>query len=240
MDRLMEIARWVASDSGLTLACTILLVSVLLGIGVWIWQRTRTITLLDRALAQAWQTSKIQSYKHSDLTHSDELARARRYHRALSVAVVNLEGNEAHAAPGSGDSNGNGNGNGNGSGPRGRMQPPAVIFPLVGYILRDALRESDVVTSHAARNQYVLFLIETSRSQAAQAVGRLTDLAYRLARVNLRVGIAEYPADGLTVEDLVFEAETNCSLQAPTATPLDHAVVEQARRQNYAERREAR
>jgi hypothetical protein len=238
MSRLLEIARWVVSDPGSSLACTILLGSVLLGIGVWIWQRTRAITLLDRALAQAWQASKIQSYKHSDLTHSDELARARRYHRALSVVVVNLEGNGAHPAPGIGESNSNGNGNG--SALRGRMQPPAVIFPLVGYILRDALRESDVLTSHVARNQYVLFLAESNRLQATQAVGRLTDLAYKLARVNLRVGIAEYPADGLTVEDLVFEAEASCNLRPSAETPPDHGVVEKARRQNAVERPEAR
>jgi hypothetical protein len=125
-----------------------------------------------------------------------ELARARRYQRPLTVAVVRLdtdapvERTDFLFALG-----------GNGTVPHSQL-----TFFLAGAVLRDAVRGSDLVTYDARRDQYVILFTESTRLQTLQAAHRLQDLMYARTRLGMRIGLAEFPVDGLTLEDLITMA----------------------------------
>jgi len=227
MEKLSELVQWIGLKGGSSWVFTVLICLTLVGIVVWVWNQTRTVSILDRAVSLAWLSARIETYHHSRPLHPDQFAHARRYHRPLSVVVMSIESDPSLMfVPGTGVQESKGNGNGHGSPVKGWMQPRAVVFPLVGYILRDALRESDVLSSHAAANQYVIFLVESNRSQAMLAVQRLKNLTYKLAQVHLQAGIAEFPADGLTVEDLVAAAQAASRLRPATDSAPELAVGE--------------
>jgi GGDEF domain-containing protein len=173
-----------------------------------IWQRRKAVAAIDRAVSLASQATGIPTYRRSFPNLAHELARARRYQRPLSVVVLSLEGEQLVKPERSLVAGG---GNGSFSSQSQLRQTSQLVFPLVGPILRDALRESEIVTYDPTTNQYVVLLTESTKAQATQFVQRLTELASKRTLIRLRAGIAEFPVDGLTMEDLVSRAQAACS-----------------------------
>jgi hypothetical protein len=81
-----------------------------------------------------------------------------------------------------------------------------LTFFHVGAILRDAVRGSDLVTYDARHEQYVVLFTESTRLQTWQAARRLRLLLFTRTCLCVRIGLAEFPADGLTLEDLITMA----------------------------------
>ncbi|MDH3690682.1 MAG: hypothetical protein OEU36_14635 [Gammaproteobacteria bacterium] len=115
-----------------------------------------------------------------------------------------------------------------------RLDP--IDFLYCGCALRDALREIDIAAYDGAHNQFVVALPESTKKQAVLAVNRLNDIIGDRIASQLYVGIAEFPEDGLTIEDLIKRAmePTNRELGAhdqaedrEPATPLwqKHATM---------------
>ncbi|MBA2244401.1 MAG: hypothetical protein H0W11_05570 [Gemmatimonadetes bacterium] len=130
-----------------------------------------------------------------------ELRRARRYERPLAVLVLSPEifGTES----GSGE-------NGNSALPVPLLlQTAHLVFFLLGSLLCDTMRESDIVTYAAEPHLYMIVLPEAGEAEARQAVRRLGVAFYDRVPVRLRAGIAEFPRDGLTIEDLFGRARNN-------------------------------
>jgi len=81
------------------------------------------------------------------------------------------------------------------------------------------LRESDIACYDVPNNQYIIMLPESTREQATMTVTRLKKLLFKRTAGHLVAGIAEFPADGLIVEDLVklsvqkFSANKNGQLE---------------------------
>ncbi len=71
-------------------------------------------------------------------------------------------------------------------------------------VLRATLRTSDAVGVETAKSYQVL-LLDTAPKQAALAVARMTQ-QLSLHRMDARLGIARYPEDGVTAEQLVAHA----------------------------------
>jgi len=170
-----------------------------------LWRGHKTEAAAGRAASLGFGTAGIPSFRRSLPEFGRELARARRAQRPLAVVVLSLgrdlllEQELRSAAAG-----------GNGS-VASRMQllkrTTHLVSLVLGAILRDALRESDIVTYGAADDRYVILLTDTNVVQAQQAVQRLSELFYQRTFSYLRAGIAEFPADGLTLEDLVSSAQ---------------------------------
>jgi hypothetical protein len=176
-----------------------------------------------------------------------ELRRSRRYERPLAVLVVvpdvgpplngNGKGNGAHAHNGNGAHahGGNGahhtNGAGNGRAPYGAGDDIAngVLRPLywaqlrflmLGSLLCGTLRESDVVTYAADVHEFVALLPECKGDAARQTVERLHHIYSSRMGIGLRAGMAVYPADGLTLDDLLDHAR-----RALATTPIGQAIL---------------
>lgn len=138
-----------------------------------------------------------------------EVRRCRRYERPLAVVVV------APKTP----AGANGNGaNGAAHAESGATTPdPWVTFSmqlgflLLGTVLRGTLRETDLVAYAPDTDDFVLLLPEADAAHAALAVDRISALFYERSSLVLRVGIATYPADGLTLDDIIEHARQTWS-----------------------------
>lgn len=124
-----------------------------------------------------------------DETLVGEFARARRYEQTLTIVVV---------SPSQLDERGNGRSASNGNGAGGRDLLPL----LAGAGLREALRESDVVCYRPMGGRFVLGLPQSGGDEARQAMSRVGELFHRHLHMDLVAGVASFPADGLTLEDL--------------------------------------
>lgn len=130
----------------------------------------------------------------SDETLVGEFTRARRYEQDLTIVVltvVPLE--ESTGGPGS-----NGQAASNGDGAAG----PDVLPLLAALGLREALRESDVMCYRPMHERFVLGLPQADGEEARQAMVRVGELFRRRLQIGLVAGIASFPDDGLTLEDL--------------------------------------
>jgi hypothetical protein len=134
-----------------------------------------------------------------------ELNRARRYHHPLAVVVMQLAERgvlEENARVHSSSTN--------------RSQWAVM---RAGMLLRELLRDTDVVTYDPAENRFVLLLTETTPPQARAAVLRLESLLHERAGATLQSGIAMFPDEGLITEDLVRLAAQQCALAGASSSP---------------------
>lgn len=135
-----------------------------------------------------------------------ELNRARRYHHPLAVVVTRLADRGALEDVARGRASATN---------RGQW---AVM--RTGMLLRELLRDTDVVTYDPAENRFVLLLTETSPAQARAAVLRLENLLRERAGATLQSGIAMFPDEGLITEDLVTLAAGQCAARAGAPIPI--------------------
>jgi hypothetical protein len=151
-----------------------------------------------------------------------EVRRCRRYERPLAVVVVapkmptGMNGNGTNGAA----HVGNGNGRSHGQ----ATPDPWVTFSmqlgflLLGSMLRGTLRETDIAAYAPETDDFVVLLPEAGAESAARAVERLSALFYERSSLVLRVGIAVYPTDGLTLDDIVEHARRTWTA-VPLVTP---------------------
>lgn len=166
------------------------------------WRKRQTAMALMNSLG-AREQGAIASYRRSLPQLRFALSRARRYQHSITLAVMSLGREQLvqsmrNLASGWTQAN----------------LASHFYFSFIGSLLRDNLRESDIVTYDAAADQYVLLLTETPAVEARHAILRLNGLVFKHTAVYLRIGIAEFPGDGLIVEDLVSCAQAKCNSQS--------------------------
>ena len=69
------------------------------------------------------------------------------------------------------------------------------------------MREEDLVSYAAVRQRCLVMMPEVALEEAQQAVERVTAVCAQRFGLSLRAGIAVYPVDGWTLDDLVSRAE---------------------------------
>jgi hypothetical protein len=127
-----------------------------------------------------------------------ELARARRYERDLAIAVLSTRPLRRAEA-------------GNGESPT-PSNLPQVLALMSAVALREILRQSDVVCFQAARNRFVLGLPESNGEDASRALLRIRSHFRTRLRLRVKTGLARFPADALTLEELITAAEARAEL----------------------------
>lgn len=118
-----------------------------------------------------------------------ELRRARRYERPLSILVLRFDRTLD------------------------RAQREHRVSQLES-LLQDALRETDLVGYMADKSEFAALLPEADVSTALQGAKRIRQLWRERDSVGLDAGAATYPADGLTLDDLLAHARQS-SLRLP-------------------------
>jgi hypothetical protein len=178
-----------------------------------------------RAEEEALALGGIPTYRSAGPVFRRELERVRRYERSLAIVVAKLDdGHVKHSLA-------------TAASEQSDLVVAAgrqVLFAHVGQILRDLLRELDVVTCDLANRRYVILLPELGRSEADSAVRRLEGLIVEATGARIRAGVAEFGTDGLLIEDLVNVAAMRCDQPrlelAPSASPAVASDESAARR----------
>ena len=150
----------------------------------------------------------------------EELGRARRYRRRLAVAVIGLGSRvqkPSHCSPKIGKP---------GCGSRQCPQPEALeeAFLVLGSILSDLFRIDDIVAYSASRDQFVLLLLECSHAEAIRALRRAQALVRKRTHIEIDIGVAEFPSEGLILRDLIGHAEQ--ALSGVSAIPSRKALAQ--------------
>jgi hypothetical protein len=174
-----------------------------------ILKRRKGSTAMHRAVVLVAQAANIPFYSHSlPQVVPEELARARRYQRVLTLAILGRWKNSA-----------NSDSSGGRSSELGLDGPAFFSYPLIGSMVRAAIRESDTVIYDASNDRYLLLLPEATKEEAHKCLLRIHQLVRERTTIELREGTAEYPTDALTVEDLIIRSEQglNAHLQEHTA-----------------------
>lgn len=138
-----------------------------------------------------------------------ELYRARRYQRPLTLAALS----SAEVPPGE------------------EPRAPHVAAFLLGRVVEGLLRRSDRVAHLPDRvDRFIALLPETGMEEARRAMARLAPAVRARTGADLHAGLAAFPDDGFTFEDLMEEAEaarTRCTpategvpeAEPPTSAP---------------------
>jgi hypothetical protein len=140
----------------------------------------------------------------------DELERARRYQRPLTVALVGdaravtpatlLDlGSRRRTAP---------------------LDPGSPLIPvLLAPVLSEITRTIDVVTYASTLAQCVIVMPEASHDHAAGALRRMAEICSGRLHVPVTVRMATFPEDGLTLEELLRKAAASLD---SAMMPLPH------------------
>lgn len=140
-----------------------------------------------------------------------ELERARRYGRPLSVALVGPE--TAHGHDGNGSTPVSHNGQSDSASPT----SGPLFAALLGSLLRELMRETDIVAYAAALDRCVIVMPEMGETESRLAVRRLRDQCASHLSVPIRAQVAVFPDDGFTLEELVKLAEARSHVLQPAA-----------------------
>ena len=137
---------------------------------------------------------------------SSELDRARRHSRPLSVAIFGLDpvATDIGRSPVTIDSQ-----SGN----------QTALFPLLSALLapslREALRQTDIVSYTTREAQSLVVLPETTAEGATRTIERLVQMSSIQVLCPLRIGVASFPEDGWTLEDVILRAEEEWARSGP-------------------------
>ncbi|HOC17499.1 MAG TPA: hypothetical protein PKK95_04475 [Vicinamibacterales bacterium] len=134
-----------------------------------------------------------------------EFERARRYERSVTVAVFSIEA-PSPDAPGASRPE-----------PAGHASAAKHLCPVV----REAMRETDLVVCDPATRRCVVVMPEIGPEEGHRAVARMRDLCASRLECPVRGDLAVFPRDGWVFPDLVEVAEKQAQ-QAAGMTLVTH------------------
>ena len=212
MEAIGRRSEWFQSLLSQPWVVTVALASIALFVIALIWRRHRAIYAMAKGLYDGWHAA-IPRYQRSITRLSAELERARRYGHSLTVVVLTVDYEQN-----------NHNNHRDSSSLNADIASP-FFLSLIGSLLRDNIRGCDLVTYDVTKDHYVLLFPESSTAMAEQTMARLRRLMAHRAKCMLRYGIAEYPAEGLILQDLVSRAHARSQRTACETTPQRDAAA---------------
>ena len=170
--------------------------------------------------------SSVPSFQNTLPYMTFELTRARRYNHTLSVLILGLESAQKKVLLKKNSNLANQWGN--------EQLASKFLFSLIGTILRESLRDSDILSFEVVNDRFIVLLTDTDEKKARNAVVRLNTLVNEQLQTQLQAGVAEFPSNGLTIEDLIKYAQTRFYHQ-----PSKNGVLTVHRGDNHKDRDES-
>jgi len=128
-----------------------------------------------------------------------EVARARRYERPLSIALIATDDPQA----------------------------PSLVTLMLAALVRESVRDTDIVAYAPSLALCIVGLPEARQAGARTAMQRVQALCLERLMLAVRSGVAEFPSAGWTLEELIKQAEVDAmrdatlpALTAPSTPPL--------------------
>lgn len=169
------------------------------------WRRKKTAAAASEAASElSRHAAPVLPFRESLARFSLEITRARRYRTPLTVVTVQPRADGVYrrlmlAADGDEPPDP----------PREKEVPDEVrelATALLSPLLRGSVRITDIVAYDASEDDHVALFTETTRDEAEEAVDRVREVVEERFSIELRIGAAEFPDDGLTLDDLVEKA----------------------------------
>lgn len=135
---------------------------------------------VSRVLAGA----SVPTFRRALPAMSAEMDRARRYDRPVALALI------ADARRTHGDG----------------LAASGLITAVIASVLRDVVRETDIVTYAATLGRCLLMMPEIHAVEARRALCRVGDLCASRLMFPIRGGLSTFPYDGWTLEELIRHA----------------------------------
>ena len=141
-----------------------------------------------------------------------ELSRMRRFEHKLAIAAVLRQ---KGAAPDKADKN------------KQKTNPQQTIYaqgndvkPIsqvefinCGLIFKNSIREIDMIAYDTKNHQFIISFPETNKDQARHTIERIKKLIGNRLADQFAFGLAEFPENGLIIEDLIEHAVLACHSQ---------------------------
>jgi hypothetical protein len=150
-------------------------------------------------LALALETGTLPTLHQALPRLGHEVARARRFERPFSIALIATDDPQA----------------------------PSLITLMLAGLVRESLRDSDIVAYAPSLALCLVGLPEARHAGARTAMQRVQALCLERLMMPVRSGVAEFPIAGWTLEELIKQAELDAMrdtalspLTAPSAPPL--------------------
>ena len=150
----------------------------------------------------------VPTYRQAIPAIAAELRRARRFEHPLAVMVVSPH-----------DPTGAAERVKRGFTLRPRVEATPPLYFLLGSLLRNVLRETDILSAAPEVLSYVVVLAETAQTGADDAARRFREAFRGCSGIELRIGIATFPSDGVTLEALFASASEAWESSAALETP---------------------
>lgn len=186
-----------------------LLIPLVAYLTVLVWMRFRIAASIHRAVSMISNAAGISVSRTAIALIPEELERARRYQKTLTLAVAHVQ-TEAE-----------GNSTRRTSLYRSDPRHPLITYPVVAFLIRSVLRKNDTIGYDTAKNQYLLLLVEVNKSDARYCLQRIEQVVRDQIGVVLRTGTAQFPDDGYTTDELVKAAQRACDAP-PISVSVGH------------------
>ena len=159
------------------------------------WLKKHGVDVESEALAIAALTPGVEAGLLPSLHQAlpklgHEVARARRYERPFSVALIATDD----------------------------PQTPTLVTLLLAALVREALRDSDIVSYAPGLALCLIGMPETKQAGARSAMARVQSLCLERLVIPVCVGVAEFPVAGWTLEELIKQAELD-AVREPVLAP---------------------
>ena len=186
----------------------IVLEFVLLEVGVWFAHQLASQIGYAESIMDAIALSAFPNQAHDIDTETQrikvELTRSRRYHRPLSLVIIETESGEKVTA---------------------REMLKSIqqdllsrcVFARVGQIIDDRVRQTDLILRDH-RGRFVVLCPETDHDGASLLARRLAQAIKERADLDVMWGVSTFPDEALTFDDLLHKARERArdSLSLPT------------------------
>lgn len=172
-----------------------------LPVGRWLNERRLPRRGEEAEVLRAW-VGRVPSLHDALPPILVELRRARRHERPASVLVV---GPETQVQNGRAMPSDRSRSRGRET-PPDRVRTPHVDLFVLGLLFRESIRETDQLALAVEDRLYVLLLPETADSEGREVASRLVRASNGRVPLPARAGLAAFPDDGFTIEDLLTKA----------------------------------
>jgi hypothetical protein len=194
----------------------IILEFILIEIGVWFahqlaMQISHAESLMD-ALALNAFPNNAQDIDSESKRIKIELTRSRRYHRPLSLVMIECESDDRKAA---------------------REMLKSVQIDLtsrftsarIGQIIDDRIRQTDLVLKDR-RGRFIVLCPETDLANAIMLGGRIAQAVEERTDLHVLWGTAAFPEEALTFDDLLIKARERLARSIPAIENQEIGMVE--------------
>jgi hypothetical protein len=150
----------------------------------------------------------VPSYREVQSQLVIELRRARRYEHPLGVTMISLR------VPARGPDERQ-----NGHARTLEVDVMPAVYSLLGSYLRNTLRETDILTAAPESLAFATFLPDTDRQGTELALHRFRTGFEECSGYAIDGGVAAFPGDGMTIEDVLDRAYEGWRLSCRPAVP---------------------